>query len=43
MTGVQAFLLGIMVYLTPSMALLAMMLWRLPDAEQMSATPAQEA
>jgi hypothetical protein len=43
MTNLQEFWLGIMVYLTPSMALLALMLWRLPDAEQMPAAPAQEA
>jgi hypothetical protein len=43
MTSLQAFLLGIMIYLTPSMALLALMLCRLPDAEQMPTAPPQEA
>ena len=43
MTSLQAFSLGMMVYFTPSMALFALMLWRLPEAEQIPTAPAQEA
>jgi hypothetical protein len=43
MSNLQVLLLGIMVSLTPSMAFLAVMLRRLPDAEQMPRAPTQEA